>query len=220
MLKKFYNFIFKLSKSNLRPISRKFGFDRGTPIDRIYIEDFLNKNSTLITGVICEIAENSYTKKFGHNIRKSEILNYDDKNTEATIIGDLTRKETLTENSIDCFILTQTLNFIYDVKAAIEGLYYILSSNGTALVSVAGICQISRYDMNHWGDYWRFTDLSIKKLFSDVFGESNVEVFTYGNVASATAFLQGLAAEELSQEELFYHDPDYQLTIVIKAKKL
>lgn len=219
MLKKFYNFIFKLSKSNLRPVSRKFGFDRGTPIDRIYIEDFLNKNSTLITGIICEIAENSYSKKFGHNIKKSEILNYDDKNTEATIIGDLTRKETLIENSIDCFILTQTLNFIYDVKSAVEGLYYILSPNGTALVTVAGICQISRYDMDRWGDYWRFTDLSIKKLFSDVFGESNVEVLTYGNVASATAFLQGLAAEELTQEELFYNDPDYQLTIVIKARK-
>lgn len=204
---------------NLNPISRKFGFDRGTPVDRIYIEDFLSKNCNSITGVICEIADNSYSKKYGYDIKKSEILHCDNKNTHATMIGDLTKKDTLPENYVNCFILTQTLNFIYDIKAAIEGLYHILDKKGIALVIVLGISQISRYDMDRWGDYWRFTDLSIKKLFDEVFGEHNVEVETYGNVLTATAFLQGISAEELKKEELFYKDMDYQVTIVIKARK-
>jgi len=226
MLKKLYNFInslnFKLNNFNLEPISREFGFNRGTPIDRIYIEDFLNSNTNFIKGNICEIADNSYSKKFAKRelVKKFEVMHYTNDNKLATLIGDLTKKETLKEGTVDCFILTQTLNFIYDVKAAIEGLYYILAPNGTALVTVAGICQISRYDMDRWGDYWRFTDLSIKKLFSEVFGESNVEVYAYGNVASAIAFLKGLSAEDLTHEELFYNDPDYQVTIVVRAKKL
>ena len=205
---------------NLMPVSRKFGLDRGTPIDRIYIEDFLYRNQQSITGAVCEIADNTYSLKYGHDVQKYEILHYTEDNKGATIVGDLTNKDTLPYAHVDCFILTQTLNFIYDVKAAIEGLHYILADQGVALVTVAGICQISRYDMDRWGDYWRFTDLSIKKLFDEVFGSENIEIETYGNVLTATAFLQGISAEELTKEELFYKDIDYQLTITIKAKKI
>ena len=73
--------------------------------------------------------------------------------------------------------------------------------------------------MNLWGDYWKFTDLSIKKSFDEIFGDGNVEVITYGNVLTATAFLQGISAEELTKGELFYKDEDYQVTIAIKATK-
>ncbi|KAF5308403.1 hypothetical protein FQR65_LT18160 [Abscondita terminalis] len=114
----------------------------------------IDNHKNLIVGTICEIAENTYSKKFSkqNSVKKIEIMHYTNENSVATVIGDINM---LNENSIDCFILTQTLNFIYDVKAAIEGLHYVLSPNGTALVTVAGICQISRYDMNRWGDYWR-----------------------------------------------------------------
>ena len=50
---------------NLRtivPVSKVFGLDMGTPIDRIYIEDFLYQNSNHIKGVVCEIAEKTYSK--------------------------------------------------------------------------------------------------------------------------------------------------------------
>lgn len=204
---------------NLKPISRLFGFDRGTPIDRVYIEDFLYKNKQYIKGVIGEIGDDTYAKKFGSNITKIEVLHYTPDNPKATIIGDLTDYKTLKENILDCFILTQTLNFIYDFKPAIAGIHYMLRKGGVALVTVAGISQISRYDMDRWGDYWRFTDLSIKKAFGEVFGPENVEVETYGNVLTATAFLHGISAEELTKEELFHKDKDYQVTIAIKAVK-
>lgn len=204
---------------NLEPISKVFGFDRGTPIDRIYIEDFLEKNKHLIRGVICEIADNRYSKKYGSNVERFEILHYTNDNKNATIVGDLTNINTLPQGKIDCLILTQTLNFIYDFKSAIKGVHFMLKEGGVALVTVAGISQISRYDMDRWGDYWRFTDLAIKKAFEEIFGEGNVDVETYGNVLTATAFLQGISAEELTKNELFYRDKDYQVTIAIKAVK-
>ncbi len=52
----------------LEPVSKVFGFDRGTPIDRVYIEDFIKKNSKYIKGVVCEIAENTYSRKFGFDV--------------------------------------------------------------------------------------------------------------------------------------------------------
>ncbi|MDO7253874.1 hypothetical protein [Helicobacter cappadocius] len=150
---------------------------------------------------------------------KSEILHYDHNNPNATIIGDLTLYHLLPQNYLDCFICTVTLNFIYEYKKAIEGIYSMLKPDGVALVTVAGLVQISRYDYIRWGDYHRFTDMGIKKDFENTFGEGNIEVFSYGNVLSAIAELQGIAAEELTHEELFYNDNDYQIIISIKATK-
>lgn len=223
IMKKIFLRIFKKPKwHNLRsvkPISTVFGLDRGTPIDRVYIEHFLEKNQKDISGVVCEIADNSYSKRFGQRISKYEILHYTQDNPKATIIGDLSDISSIPNNKIDCFILTQTLNFIYDFNAAIKGLYHMLNVNGVALVTVAGICQISQYDKERWGDYWRFTDMSIGKAFENVFGAENVLIEIYGNVLTSTAFLQGISAEELSHDELFHNDNNYQLIITVKAIK-
>ena len=213
---------YKAQWRNLRstkPISRVFGFDRGTPIDRVYIEDFLTRNRHLIRGTICEIGDDTYAKKFATEYEKIEVLHYTEGNPKATIVGDLTRPETLPKSSIDCFILTQTLNFIYDFKSAIKGVHYMLKPKGVVLATVAGISQISRYDYERWGDYWRFTDMSIKRAFEEVFGTGNVEVFSYGNVLTAVALLEGISAEELTRDEIFYRDEDYPVVLAVKAVK-
>ncbi|MCI6217636.1 MAG: hypothetical protein MR629_03725 [Helicobacter sp.] len=92
-------------------------------------------------------------------------------------------------------------------------------SGGVALVSVASLCPISEYDYKRWGDYWRFTDMGIKRDFEEIFGVGNVEVVSYGNVLSATAEIQGISAQELTVRELFYHDKNYPVIIGIKAYK-
>jgi len=206
---------------HLKPISRQFGMDRGTPIDRIYIEQFISMYKQDIRGVICEIAEDTYSKKFGdfEKITKFEVLHYNNDNTKATIVGDLSEIDKLPAGQIDCFILTQTLNFIEDIQLAIKGIHSMLAKNGTALITVAGLCQISRYDMDRWGDYWRFTDLSLQRSLAKIFGDENVTIETFGNVLSATALLQGLSAEELTQQELDYKDQDYQIIIAARVVK-
>ena len=202
------------------PVSSVFGLDRGMPIDRYYIEYFLHTNRNLIKGDILEVAENTYSKRFGtDNAAKYNILSYT-QTSNATIVGDLTKHTTLPSNSIDCFICTQTFNFIYDVRAAIRGAHHLLKTDGVLLATVAGLTQISRYDMDRWGDYWRFTDLSIKKLFEEAFGEGHVDVVVYGNVLAAMALLQGIAVEDLPDKSLLDEaDENYQVTIGIVARK-
>ncbi len=146
-------------------------------------------------------------------------MHFSEGNPDATFIADLTNFDTLPENKFDCFILTQTLNFIYDYKKAIDGLFFSLAPKGVGLITVGGISQISRYDMDRWGDFWRFTDLSIKMACEDIFGKGRVEVFSYGNILSAISFLEGISAEELTNEELFYNDNDYQILLGIKVVK-
>ena len=215
-------FLKKTNWYNLRStekMSKIFGLDRGQPIDRYYIEKFLLENKQLIKGVVLEIAENTYSKKYGNDVSKYEILHKTADNTKATIIGDLTKLETLPKSKIDCFICTQTFNFIYNFQDAIRGSYYLLKNNGVILATVAGISQISKYDMDRWGDYWRFTTLSIEKSFADVFGAENVNVDFYGNILTSIAFLEGLASDELTNDELNYKDENYQLILTIIATK-
>lgn len=204
---------------SVKPVSIVFGKDRGKPIDRYYIEQFLSDNKEKIKGTVIEIGDNLYTKEFGENIEKSEVLHYTSDNPMATIIGDLCDTKTLPESKADCFICTQTLNFIYDFKAAIKGAHYLLKENGIALFTVAGISQISRYDMDRWGDYWRFTTKSIEQAFSDVFNTENLVIKSYGNVLSAISFLEGISAEEITEKELNFRDENYQVVITIEAKK-
>jgi SAM-dependent methyltransferase len=204
----------------IRPVSTLFGFDRGTPIDRYYIEKFLQKYSQDIRGHVLEIGDSEYTKKFGGTgVIKSDILHAVLGNPHATIIGDLATGDGIPENTFDCMILTQTLQFIYDVQGAIRHSYRSLAPGGVLLVTIPGISQISRYDMDRWGEYWRFTVLSAKKLFEGVFPPGSVEVAAYGNVLTSIAFLHGLATEELTTDELDYADPDYQMLITVRAVK-
>lgn len=208
---------------NLRrvtPISQVFGFDRGKCVDRYYIESYLGLQTDDIQRDVLEIGDDTYTRKFGANrVDNSEVLHIWQDNQKATMVADLTNGENIPSNTFNCIILTQTLSHIYDVKAALRTLIRILKPGGVLLATMPGISQISRYDMDRWGDYWRFTTLSARRLFEEVFPASNVTVKAYGNVLTAIAFLHGLAAEELNQEELDYSDPDYEVLIAVRAEK-
>ena len=208
------------SLRRLQPISRVFGFDRGLCIDRYYIDQFLSAHASDTQGRVLEIGDGTYTRKYGGDrVTKSDVLHAVEGNPKATIVADLTSAGHIPSNTFDCIICTQTLQFIYDVRAAIRTPYRILKPGGVLLATFPGISQISRYDMDRWGDYWRFTTLSAKRLFEEVFPPENVESRAYGNVLIAIAFLHGLAVEELRQKELDYHDPDYEVLICVRAVK-
>jgi hypothetical protein len=206
-------------RSATKPASSVFGLDRGTPIDRRYIERFLASKAELVRGRVLEIAESHYSRRFGGDrVEAYEVLHATPGNRNATIVGDLTDVATLPENAVDCFICTQTLNFIYDVQGAVRGAHHLLKPGGVLLATVAGISQISRFDMERWGDYWRFTTASVRKLLEPVFGA--VEIGSLGNVLAATAFLQGVAVEDLPDPALLDEaDDDYQVIITVVARK-
>lgn len=203
----------------LAPISRKFGYDRGRPIDRYYIENFLARQADDICGHVLEIGDDSYTRRFGRErVALADVLHVTEGNRAATIIGDLTRADHIPADTFDCIILTQTLQFIYDVQAALKTIQRILKPGGVVLATFPGISQIAS---DSWGDYqsWSFTTLSAQRLFEEVFPKSHIKIEAWGNVLSTIAFLQGLAVEELRSEELEYRDSNYELLITVRAVK-
>jgi SAM-dependent methyltransferase len=204
----------------LVPFSREFGYDRGHPIDRHYIDKFLAEQRMDIHGHVLEIADDNYTRRFGgERVTQSDILHLMPGERKATMIGDLTSADHIPSDSFDCIILTQTLQFIFDVPAALRTIHRILKPGGVILATFPGISPISRYDMERWGHFWGFTSLSTQRLFDEVFSMEKAQVRTYGNVLTASAFLFGMAAQELKLEELEYFDPDYELIIAVRAIK-
>jgi glycosyltransferase involved in cell wall biosynthesis len=204
----------------LTPFSREFGYDRGLPIDRYYIEKFLSEHQTDIRGHVLEIADDAYTQQFGgERVTKSEVLHVLPGNPKATIVGDLSRADHIFSDTFDCIILTQTLQFIYEVRKALQTLHRITKPGGVVLATIPGISPISRYDMERWGHYWGFTTLSVRRLFEGVFPADHVQIETFGNILTATAFLYGMAAEELKQQEIEHFDPDYEVIIAVRAVK-
>lgn len=201
------------------PFSIEFGYDRGGPVDRYYIEAFLDKHSSDVHGLILEIGDNDYTLKYGgKKITKSDILHIDEKNEKATIIGDLSNIPEIPDNSYDCIILTQTLHLIYDFNAALKTCYRILKPGGTLLMTVPGITHIAQ---DLWGSnwLWAFTGSSIIRMLTNVFPESGVTVETHGNVHIASAFLYGVGVNEVEKKYFNYNDPHYQVIIAASAVK-
>lgn len=208
------------SLRRVQPISREWGFERGLPVDRYYIEQFLRAHVLDIRGRVLEIKDDLYTSRFGGDrVTRCDVLHVEEGNPAATIVADLTCAHHIEADIFDCIILTQTLHLIYDVRAALATLYRILKPGGVLLTTVSGISKISRDDMDRWGHHWSFTTRSAWRLFQSFFPATNVKVEAHGNVLAAIAFLHGLASEELRREELDYVDPDYELLITIRAVK-
>jgi len=208
------------SLRRLAPISRRWGKDRGgPPIDRYYIERFLAVHATDIRGRVLEVGDDTYTRRFGTGVERADVLHAQPGNPKATIVADLAQgAEELPAAAFDCVILTQVLQMMGDPGSAVRTLRRLLRPGGVVLATVAGISQVSRWDMQRWGDYWRFTTLAARRLFEAAFPPELVSVEAHGNVLVAVAFLHGLAASELRPEELDQHDPDYPLLITVRAE--
>jgi len=199
------------------PIARRFGFDRGHPVDRRYIEAFLDRHRDDVRGRVLEIGDRGYTRRFGGDrVTRSDVYDLPG-NDGATLTGDLGGAAALPAAAFDCIIVTQTLLFVFDLRRALSNLRDALAPGGVLLVTVPGVSQVVREDMDREGDFWRFTTRSLRDLAATSFAADRIEVEARGNVLACVAFLHGLAQEELGTDELDADDPDFQLIVTLRA---
>lgn len=203
----------------LNPISRQFGYDRGTPIDRLYIEEFLDSCQADIRGRVLEAGDNSYTLRFGGSrVTGSDVLHIQEGAPGATIIGDLANAAHIPSNSFDCVLLTQVLMLIFDLRSAVATIHRILRPGGVALLTVSGISNIAH---DQWGGgwMWSFTVNSMRRLLEEEFRRDQLRVEARGNVFTAVSFLQGLSLEDIAGYAHREDDPHYQVTVLARARK-
>jgi SAM-dependent methyltransferase len=205
---------------SLQPVSREYGFDRGQPIDRYYIDRFLAAHASLVQGRTLEVGDNAYTLRFGGGrVTRSDVLNVNAGVPNTTFVADLATGAGIPDAAFDCVIVTQTLHLVFDVAAALRTLHRILKPGGTLLLTVPGT--ISQIEQGEWRStwYWGFTSLSLGRLFAAEFPASSIEFAEFGNVLASVAFLEGLVAEEFSRSELEHRDALYPLLLAVRATR-
>jgi SAM-dependent methyltransferase len=199
-----------------RPFSDVWGWDRGRPIDRYYIETFLERHRDSIRGRVLEVGDARYTHHFGTGVTEADVLDISEDNRRATIVADLSDADALAEATFDCIIVVQTLQYVFDLESAVRTLHRALKVGGVLLCTLPSVTRVgSRYLEN---DFWRFTRASAVRLFGDVF-DSGADVTAEGNFATCTAFLAGLAVEEISERKLAVRDPYFPLLITVRATR-
>jgi SAM-dependent methyltransferase len=202
----------------LTPFSRMWGFDRGTPIDRFYIEEFLAAHAPDIRGAALEIMSADYTRRFGaERVSSVDVLDIDPANTAATVVADLCEADSLPRERFDCIVFTQTLHIVTDMRAAIANLWRALRPRGVLLITAPAVSRHDRGCQFH-RHRWRITQAGIEWLGLELPG-GHVEVTTYGNVFTCAAFLYGVAAEELRGHELRTRDPEFPVIVAALIRK-
>jgi SAM-dependent methyltransferase len=136
-------------------------------------------------------------------------------NRDATIVADLADAPHIPDESFDCIILTQTLQYLYRPDAAVATLHRILRPGGVLLMTVPGITQISVH--YEWPWYWSFTSIPVQRLLGEAFKPERVQCESHGKVLTAASHLYGVSASELTPAELQHVDPNYQVVITARA---
>ncbi len=199
------------------PVSRNYGFDRGTPIDRYFIEQFLAAESGSIKGRVLEVKDSVYTRRFGRAVTAAEVLDVDPTNQNATVIADIADAPQIATGRYDCVVLTQVLHLVFDLSAAIAEVHRILKPGGTLLATVPTVCRTSRELAD--SDYWRLTPVGAGRMFGDAFGIDHVTVRGHGNAVLSAAYLMGVAIEEVPQRLRRRRDELFPLVVTIRATK-
>ena len=201
----------------VQPISEQFGFDRGRPVDRYYIERFLEANAGDVRGRVLEVGDSAYTHRFGGaRVARADVLHVSDRNAQATFVGSLEDGAGLPSAAFDCIILTQTLHLVYDLHAALRTVARVLRPGGVLLATVPGISQV---DPAEWGATWSWGIMphALERLAAEAFPSSDVRIESCGNVLASAAFLYGLAVEELTTAELDHRDPSYPMVSTLRV---
>ena len=202
-----------------QPFSPRWGLDRGQPIDRHYIERFLDTHRVDIRGRVLEIRDARYTRQFGGSaVTASDVLDIDPTNENATITADLRTADVIAAGTYDCVILTQVLQFIDDIPAALNECFRILRAGGVLLVTAPNISRVDD-EAGPDADFWRFTEAVARKHFANVFPIDAFEVSTFGNVGTCAAFLHGISTEEMTAADLDPVDPTFPVLVAVRAVK-
>ncbi len=180
-------------------MSPVWGLDRGVPLDRYYIHGFLDRHRLDIKGRVLEVKDAGYARMFGDaRVTSIDVLDVNPDNAQATIVTDLSQADAIATGTYDCFILTQTLGVIFDVAGAVRHAVRVLKPGGVLLCTMPACGRIS-YEEGLGGDFWRFTEASVRRLFSAVLPAEAFDITGHGNVLASAAFLYGMAVHELTR---------------------
>jgi SAM-dependent methyltransferase len=201
-----------------RPFSETWGFERGTPVDRMYMERFLERHAGDVRGEALEVMNADYLHRYGGSrITRAHVVDIDPDNPLATIVADLSEPGSLPADSFDVVVLTQTLQLVPDVRAALENVWTSMRPGGVLLVSVPTITPVDRTSRGF--DRWRFTVDGLRTVISQACPGAEIDAEAFGNASAGVAFLMGITMEEMKTRQVETFDPDVAILACARVRK-
>jgi SAM-dependent methyltransferase len=118
--------------------------------------------------------------------------------------------------SFDVVIIDQIMEHVPHPHQAAAEIARVLKPGGICLCATPFLIQIH----GHYGDYWRYTELGLKQLFSQY---SSVEVFSWGNrFTLETTIRRGWINCQQTKRQLrvaLWNEPEWPLVFLTKAVK-
>jgi SAM-dependent methyltransferase len=199
------------------PLSGDYGFERGKPVNRRYIESFLSEYQSDVHGSVLEVGGSRYSEALGGDrVAELTVVDIDTTNRGATLIADLAATESLNRDSYDCIFLIETLHLLPEPGICLENCWRALRPHGTLLITVPALKRLS--PSHPETDYWRFTPAGLEALMTRHW-PAPFSIRAYGNLFACIAFLLAHVVEECDDNDLDVPDPRFPLTVAAHARK-
>lgn len=206
----------------LAPLSERYGLDRGTPVDRLYVEAFLAAHEADVTGRVLEAGSAAFARGLGKGVTSLDVIDADARNDDATIVADLADAGCLPAGRFDCILVPQVVQYARDPEAMLASLWEAAAPGGVILLTVPCVARLGRRTLGHHLDEaeaWRFLPHGLAAVVDASCPGADVVVGAAGNLIAAVACLMGIAAEELSDEEVARCDPDYPVVVTARIQR-
>ena len=197
----------------LWPFSQRFGFDRGAPVDRYYLQQFVRSIRPIVRGRCLEIGgslKNNWFYRF--DVDEFRTLELEQSKRADDLVGDAADPGVLDPASWDSILAFHVLEHCPNPFAVVSNMCAWLKAGGHACIVVPCAQRVH----NHPGDYWRFMPDGLRVLFRDF---SEVDVSTYGNPLTVVSNYVGLSHTELVAEDMDAVHPDYPVLACVVARK-
>jgi hypothetical protein len=198
-----------------RPFSSHFGFERGTPVDRFYLEAFLTEWQAAITGDVLEIQAPDYARRYGHALGRTESVDILPQH-QPTWCCDLADAGGLIPDAhYDCVLLPNTLSVLQRAEGCLQQAWRITRPGGVILATGALLMPLA----GDVPEYQRLTANGWRDVVARAWPGATPVVRSHGNMVAAIAAMLGLAYEELTVAELQADDPQYPVMISLAVRK-
>jgi SAM-dependent methyltransferase len=198
----------------LHPFSNYYGFERGTPVDRYYLDRFLASQAHCVRGDVLEIQAPAYVKKYGSDVRASHSVDING-DFNPTYVCDLAAADIIPSDRYDCFLLPNTLCVLRDIRNCMRHMLRVVKPGGVVLATTAAMGPLQA----DGSDFWRMSAQGWRELAGDVWAGHDWHIEGHGNCLAVMAATLGLAQEELTKRELEYQDDRYPVLVTLFCRK-
>jgi SAM-dependent methyltransferase len=197
----------------LAPFDPMFGFTRGTPIDRYYLERFIEHIRPEVRGAVLEIGGKRANRETYGFDAATEYRAMDIKRSpDVDLVGDVHDRGLIPPGTLDAIVIFNVLEHCARPWVVAENLRGWLRVGGKVFAMVPSVQRVHRQPR----DYWRPYPDGMEALFADF---ARCQLFVYGNPLTALAAIMGIAVQELSTDELDRVNTGYPVATCVIAEK-